>query len=168
MKPRNTLRCLGASLFAICLLLNTNLLTTAVNNSPEPTPEANVEVVSAVSTSWIVQHKRDTSNIPLQDMVQAVGGTTSHDLSLIGAVAANLTEAQANALRQSYAVTLFPNQRAQSASRAAEGGLSSAADFLDMANVRDLHAQSINGEGITVAVLDSGLWGRSRHLRPAG
>ena len=84
--------------------------------------------------------------------VRAAGGTVTHDLSIIRAVAADLTADQlARALRSGGITRVFPNADVKTA-----GGPDTY--YPGRVGAQSLHNQGYTGKGITVAVLDTGLW----------
>jgi serine protease AprX len=84
--------------------------------------------------------------------VRAAGGTVTHDLSIIRAVAADVTPAQLSAaLRQGGVTRVFPNAEVKTA-----GGPDTF--YPERVGAELLHAQGFRGDGVTVAVLDTGIW----------
>jgi serine protease AprX len=84
--------------------------------------------------------------------VRDAGATVTHDLSIIRAVAADLTPAQlARALKAGAITRVFPNLEVKTA-----GGPDTY--YPARANVQSLHSQGYTGKGVTVAVLDTGIW----------
>ncbi len=102
--------------------------------------------------SWIVQGSEVTEIV---DAVRNVGGTVTHELGIIHAVAAELSLAQVNALRRTDGVRVHENHVAKVCSR---GGAQNTF-YPTLVGADVLHQQGIDGHGVTVAVLDTGLGG---------
>ena len=102
-----------------------------------------------------------------REIVRAVGGTVTHELGIIGAVVAELSPAQVQALRDIRPTPrIYGNTTVQAAydsdwwSQDVTDGSSTrpATYYPTLIGANRLHAQGITGSGVTVAVLDSGLW----------
>jgi serine protease AprX len=105
-----------------------------------------------------------------REIVRAVGGTATHELGIIGAVAAELSPAQVQALREIRPTPrLYANATVKDAAYDAadywtsdsSGGDPStrpATYYPTLVGANRLHAMGVTGSGVTVAVLDSGLW----------
>ena len=90
--------------------------------------------------------------------VRQVGGRVTRDLPIIDGVASQLTTAQATRLRKSTHLSLFPD-----AGATPQGGPD--AWNMPVMGVPQLHAQGINGTGVTVAVIDTGV-GNAQGIAP--
>ncbi|MEM8933972.1 MAG: S8 family serine peptidase, partial [Acidobacteriota bacterium] len=118
---------------------------------------AAVDSTSSTSTAWIVEA---TSTELARARVEQVGGEVTHELEVISAVAARLDAGQHRRL-----IELDPSLRiVRDAAVTLSTTGSGASAETDRAAVPakigadTLHAQGIRGQGITVAVLDTGLW----------
>ena len=106
---------------------------------------------AAVTRSGYIVEARDTASAG--KAVRHVGGRVTHDLPIINGVSALLTPTQLDSLRFDPTVTLFAD-----APVAAQGNpiVDSYARAFVGANL--LAAQGLFGNGVTVAILDSGVW----------
>ncbi len=91
--------------------------------------------------------------------VRAVGGEITHELGIIRAVAATLTPEQLTRLRNRPGVRIYDNRTAEVA------GTAPYTDFPALIDADDLHAEGTDGYGVTVAVIDSGVWGHNRYFK---
>jgi len=94
--------------------------------------------------------------------VRAVGGRVTHELPIINGVSALLSADQAVRLRGHKGWQIFPDATLQTQGTTAAASVPSPETTPDiyqraMIGVNDLAAQGINGTGVTVAVLDSGV-----------
>jgi serine protease AprX len=103
--------------------------------------------VAAVATGYIVEANGSGS---AAKAVRSVGGRVTRDLPIIDGVAAQLTSAQAAQLRKSASLSLFAD-----GTLVTQGGPD--AWNMPVMGVDKLHAQGINGTGVTVAVIDTGV-----------
>ncbi len=123
-------------------------------------------------TSYIVQG----ASLPaVKALVRARGGEITHELGVINAVAAELTVDQAAALRGHDAIrTVYGNGSIEVAgkppkagggkdgsSEDSDGGVagSSYSEFPGLVDADLLHDRGIDGSNITVAVMDTGIYG---------
>ncbi|HPF27596.1 MAG TPA: S8 family peptidase [Steroidobacteraceae bacterium] len=123
-------------------------------------------------------------------LVRAVGGRVVAELAIIDAVGAELSAPQSAALRNQRGVVLFADRQVEVSGRKSSATTStstfertSSADgtlqmdeiqraFLDRVdyfhplavNAPDLHKAGTNGTGVTVAVIDTGLWWEANTL----
>jgi len=87
--------------------------------------------------------------------VESVGGEITHDLSVIRAVGAELNESQVSRLRShAEQLNVFSNRSIRTAS-VAEGGV--IADVARTVDANLLRSHGINGSGIAIAFLDTGI-----------
>jgi serine protease AprX len=88
--------------------------------------------------------------------VRRVGGTITHELGIIDAVGARLTPAQGEILARSREVRrIYPDR----AVRAAGGRSKNVNTFYPtLVGADRLHSEGILGTGVTVGVVDTGLW----------
>ena len=132
-------------------------------------PAADQSTIVVQTTSHIV--KAD-SLAAAKAAVAAVNGTITHELGVIGAVAADLTAAQLAALREDLTIRrIYANEKVETA---AKGGKTSAptpddttsistsdvieTHYSSLVRADALHDIGITGDGIGIAVLDTGLW----------
>ncbi len=130
------------------------LLAASANSSAPSATTAAVQPQVAsqdgdAADSFIVQA---ATSAAAQAAVRSVGGRITHELGIIDGVAATLDAKQLAALRQIRGVSTFENGTARIAGYVG--------DFWAATQVGAdrLHAQGITGRGVTVALLDSGLW----------
>ena len=123
----------------------------------------------AQRTSYIVQ---GVSLAAVKALVERQGAPITHELRVIRAVAADLTPGQAAALRSSPGVKrIYGNDSVQVAGKGGRNGGGSSdgsssgggyttidTHYAEVANATAVHAMGITGEGIGIAVLDTGLW----------
>ncbi|MCX7065182.1 MAG: S8 family serine peptidase, partial [Proteobacteria bacterium] len=91
--------------------------------------------------------------------VAAAGGRVTHDLSIIGAIAAELTDVQLDAVRGSTDAKVFASPAVKTSGSVADSG------YPVVVGADALHDGGVNGAGITVAVLDTGFWRNHEWLR---
>lgn len=134
----------GVALFAIMLL---PLLL--LEETPGLDPAATTGSTSTMS-SYIVQA---TSAADAEQLVIEAGGTVTATLNIINGVGADLTEKQAAWLSaQPDRVTVYSDGVLEVSGPIRE------TDFPTLVGADTLHEQGITGKGITIAVLDTGLW----------
>ena len=106
----------------------------------------------AGTTSYIVQAMdADTAS----QLVQQAGGIVTDRLTIINGVVANLSAEAVASLRTSgQLVQIFPNAQVESAGG---GNKIPETDYPDVIGADTLWGQGVTGEGITVAVVDTGL-----------
>ena len=105
----------------------------------------------STSQTYIVQGQ-DLNTIKVA--VQAVGGEITHELSIINSVGAELTPAERRALEQlDYSLRVYSNGSVRTA-----GGSVLQAFFPSIVDADRLHSEGITGAGVTVAILDTGVW----------
>jgi hypothetical protein len=115
-----------------------------------------------IRTSYIVQGRS------LDAVLAAVGeldAEVTHELGVIHAVAANLTDDEADRLRVHSAVkSLYGNDAVEVAGKGGKGGGGGGnyttvdTHYSSLVNAHAVHATGITGAGIGIAVLDTGLW----------
>ncbi|MGB5346634.1 MAG: S8 family serine peptidase, partial [Woeseia sp.] len=122
-----------------------------------------------VRTSYIVQGQDFQAVLAA---VSELDGEVTHELSVIRAVAVNLTEKQANRLRKHAAISrLFGNASVEVSGKPDKGGSSgsdgSSGDnggyavetfYPTLVGANQLHQQGIDGWAIGIATIDTGLW----------
>ena len=127
---------------------------------------AALDAPAAEPSRWIVRGARVAV---LRSAVAAVGGRVTHELEIISAVAAELTPAQAEALRAHPAVTLFadhgidmvgrsPSERARERWRDVVLADVPEAEFRRRIGIDEAYARGFDGDGVTIAVIDTGYW----------
>ena len=85
--------------------------------------------------------------------IEASGGRVTHELDIIGAVAAELTPAQLEQVRRATDAKAYASPAVKTSSNGVED---SGYPFVVGADA--LHGAGIDGAGVTVAVLDTGFW----------
>jgi len=114
---------------------------------------ASVGVQGAVR-SYIVQ---GYSAEQAADLVTRYGGQVTSHLSLINGVGATLSEASAAALGSQPGITaVTPNAEVEMTGRGG-GGSAPATDYPDLVGADVVWDEGVTGEGVTVAVLDTGI-----------
>ena len=102
------------------------------------------------TSSYIVQA---TSTADAKRLVVKAGGTVTTTLNIIDAVGANLSEEQVSWLRsQPDRITVYRDGSLEVSGPVIES------DYPTLVGADALHLQGITGQGVTVAVLDTGLW----------
>ena len=116
----------------------------------------------ASTASYIVQGK---SLDAIELLVRAEGGDVTHRLGVIRAVAADLTDDQVAALRSNNDVRrVFGNEAVEVAGKKSDknpsGGGSTIVDthYASLVGADAVHNMGITGDGVGIAVLDTGLW----------
>lgn len=102
--------------------------------------------------------------------VTSVNGTITHELGVIGAVAAELTAGQLASLREDRAIRrIYGNDKVETAGKPTkpndpideeDPGMAGSAytEFPSLVKADILHAQGIDGLGVTIAIVDSGMY----------
>ena len=135
-----TLKRLNGRLITALVLLG--LLLTPLGASASPAYGPTVEV--------IVQ---GSDMATAAELVRSVGGTVTHELGIINAVGAQLTPTQLAALQRRHGIArIYENRRVEVA------GSPDDTIYPTLVGADLLHAQGITGDGVTVAVLDTGLF----------
>jgi len=108
------------------------------------------EVVGSEESSYIVQ----ASSADAAEMaVIKIGGRVTATLNIINAVGAVLSEEQADSLRsQAAQITVFKDETLEVSSSVHE------TFYPSLVGADRLHEAGITGKGVTIAVLDTGLW----------
>ena len=157
------------------------LLSLGVASATPPTREAANSAVT-LAARYVVQ-ARDGQDIAA--LVRASGGKVFTTLAIINAVGAELTREQVADLRKLQGVTVFADQPVEVSAKKSSTPTSTTTSFqrssssdgvlqvdelqrafLDrteyyhpqIVNAPDLHRAGTNGTGVTVAVIDTGLW----------
>jgi subtilisin family serine protease len=89
--------------------------------------------------------------------VRGVGGLVTHELPIVNGVSALLSGSQAARLRNHKEISLFAEARSRPSRPAALPDTTPDIYQRAMIGVNELASQGINGSGVTVAVLDSGI-----------
>ena len=113
-------------------------------------PDTSVQSKNAVHAKYILQGKNIDAVI---QAVQSSGGTILKKLSIINAVAASLNQSQFNALQKNSAVQRITEDGTVKVNASTGGRKSS---YTSLIGADELHAVGIDGQGITIAFLDSG------------
>ena len=134
-------------LYTLLIVLGVAVLAFSMGLERDGEPEA--------ATSVIVQA---TDAEQAAEAVRSVGGEITHVLGIIDAVAARLTDEQLEAVKHTAGFSTIHADR--SVEVAGKPTKASAVDSLypDHVGARQLHAEGIDGSGVTVAVLDTGFW----------
>lgn len=99
--------------------------------------------------SYIVQGK---SVDQVVELVESYGGEVTSRLYVIHGVGARLTQQAATALRSTAGITsIFPNAEVQAS------GAYPATDYPDLTGADEAWAEGVDGSGVTVAVVDTGI-----------
>ena len=112
--------------------------------------------------SYIVQA---TSTQAAAKAVEAAGGSVSHELGIIHAVAAGLTAEQLSTLRGLPSVRrIYGDHTAELTAKGGNGGNGGNGQVIETfypthLGADLLHQEGIDGSGVTIAVLDSGIFG---------
>ncbi|MGD8978222.1 MAG: S8 family peptidase, partial [Gammaproteobacteria bacterium] len=85
--------------------------------------------------------------------VLAADGEITHELSIIRAVGARISQRQLARLRAAPGLRIHADAELKTA-----GGPVPDAEHVKLIGADQLHAQGIDGQGVTVAVLDTGMW----------
>ena len=94
--------------------------------------------------------------------VRSVGGTITHELGIIDAVGARLTAARLEALRRSREVRrIYANRTVKAAARVGSAKQTDETFYPTLVGAARLHGEGIDGRGITVAVVDTGMYAGS-------
>ncbi len=127
------------------LMLPLFLLETTTGRNSEST-----KINESATSSYIVQA---SSTSAAQNYVIRVGGKVTGTLTIINAVGAQLNEAQVDSLRsQPELIKVFKDETLNVSSSVQE------TYYPTVIGADRLHEQGITGNGVTVAVLDTGLW----------
>ncbi|MGB7738399.1 MAG: S8 family peptidase, partial [Steroidobacteraceae bacterium] len=119
--------------------------------SPRGASPAHKSTTSRVPTaSYIVQAQ---SLAAARAAVVTAGGNVTHELGIIDAVGATLTLEQLEALRQIEGLEVQPDAMTRT-----QGGTVPNQYARQLLKVDALAAQGFNGTGVTVAILDTGIW----------
>ena len=115
----------------------------------------------AALTTWIVQ----ASDIAeAQRAVEAVGATVVDELGIINAVTAAMTEKQRASLEELDTIRLYADRSveltdAKNALTIADtAGAAPETFYPTVVGADAVHAEGIDGSGVTIAVVDTGLW----------
>ena len=109
----------------------------------------------APTSSYIIQ---GNSADAVVGAVLAVDGEITHELGIINAVAATLTERQHEELLENPIVrNISADAPVKTAGGVAGGSATAYANFPSLVNADALHAAGISGQSVTVAILDSGM-----------
>ncbi|MBT8478700.1 MAG: S8 family serine peptidase, partial [Gemmatimonadetes bacterium] len=149
-----------------------------------PPPVAEADASTPPPESYLIQAE---SMAAARAAAEAVGGTVTHDLEIIAGVAAELTAAELAALRQLHEVRISADGIARTATSGngnngnngnpggddivlacgGRGGAQTWDDYLTQPytwypaqiGADGLHTQGLTGEGVTIAIVDTGLFG---------
>lgn len=141
--------------------LKYRLLTALVLVGLMLTPLGSVAPLAGQPTVGVIVQGSDIATAAAS--VHSVGGTVTHELGIINAVGAQLTAAQLAALQGLNGISRIYENRRVEVTCGGGGGGGGGDDVLDtvyptLVGADQLHEQGIEGSGVTVAVLDTGLW----------
>ena len=127
----------------------------------------NGTATETVSASYIVQA---ASLEQALGAVQKVGGEITHELRIINAVGARLSSAQRIALDADPQIRTYVNSEAQVASYVWADPILSSEPYVEkqygkVVGSPDVHSKGIDGRGVTVAIIDTGLWWGQQAIR---
>ena len=126
---------------------------------PDQAP-ATAETAPVERRRYIVQ---SASADAARRAVEAAGGTVTSDLSVIRAVGAALAERDLARLRgQRSGVQIYDDTPVSASSL---GGVVPETYYPSEVDARQLHLGGLTGRGVTVAVIDSGLWNQQGPLQ---
>ncbi len=118
------------------------------------TASALMSIHQPVDRQSIIIQGKDLAAVKLA--VQSVGGEITHELGVINAVSAQLTSKQIMAMRSHAQVRqVYANRTADVAGQVFD------THYPTLIGADDLHSQGIKGQGVTVEVLDTGLWSKA-------
>ncbi len=102
--------------------------------------------------------------------VRAAGGRVTRELPIVRGAVAELTAGQAERLATRAGVRLVADRRVELAGRGNKkgGGSAGSTHYPTLIGADRLHAEGVTGYGVTVAVVDSGLWPDSDVLLDSG
>ena len=144
MKMDDTFKYLSFSLPALALLA----VSWAVNQGPE---NGSAESIPEAPSTYIVQ--ADSAQAA-STSVRAAGGQVLNELRVIGGVGAKLTQHQVMTLqRDSKVVAIHKDRRLQVSEWVPE------TYYPALVGAAELHAAGVTGQDVTVAVIDTGVWG---------
>ncbi len=141
----------------LALLLVAMLMTTA-GNRPPPAATAALDTMS----SWIVQG-RSTGQVT--ELIASEAGVVTSELTIIRGAGAMLTDDAAERLRQIEGITLTPNHGVVGIQSVGEGvdpeeeaaEIHTTADYSELIGANQVWDEGVTGDGVTVAVLDTGV-----------
>ncbi len=134
---------LGLSAFFMLLILSSSF--NARQHRPDVSP-----TLTTKSGSYIVQA---VTAATAERLVNDVGGVVTATLNIINAVGANLDDTQLERLRSSPGIVRVHLDRSLEVS-----GYVADTHFPTLVGASTLHKQEITGKGVTIAVIDTGLW----------
>ena len=112
------------------------------------------------SAKYIISSVSGLSSGALSSVTSAVtgvGSSANSDLSSVGAATAQLSQSQASSLAAVPGVTVTPNLTVKVQGSVGSSGRAPAAVFPEQTGASQLWAQGDTGQGVNVAVLDTGI-----------
>lgn len=121
-----------------------------VETSSPPAALSPERVLAEAQSNYIVQA---SSVDAARAAVLNAGGSVTHDLGIISSAGARLTASQAALLEGKPGLSLFADAALEVA-----GTPQPDTFYPSVISADRLHAQGITGKGVTVAVIDTGVW----------
>ena len=120
---------------------------------------ASAASAEALTESVLIQAVQGADAAAVAKLVKAAGGTVTHELGIIRAVAADLTLEQVAELRRiATSPRIYRNRPVRVSGASGGNGKISDTLYPTLVAADLLHDQGIDGSGVTVAVLDTGFW----------
>ncbi len=119
----------------------------ALGSGPKSAPEQNEEALWSIVQASSVERAAAA--------VQAAGGEFVRELSIIRAVSARLTPTQKQQLESQAGIDLHADHGVQVAGEVPE------TYYPSVVGPAELHEQGIDGYGVAIAVIDTGIWKKS-------
>jgi len=146
----------------------------------DPIPIGSPEAKSVLEPVFVADHKiavgedqqasylvQAQSHVQARKLVEEVGGRITNDLAIIRTVSALLTEAQLKALKarnpdvrvwEDRELSTSWSRRNPRRGRQSSRPTKTPTNFPTLVEADDLHDLGFDGQGVTVAVVDTGLW----------
>lgn len=156
------MRIVNSSIFVVFVSAIAIIAVYSNSNFVESNAKSEQRVENKVSKSYILQ---GATAEHLNQLVNRVGGNVSREFPIINAVSAMLTLSQVEKIREVDGVRIQDDRTVITSSLLSNFNLSNEINnhIAQQTGADRLHEMNITGEGVTVAVVDSGtnLWGSS-------